>query len=204
VKGLTLFTVGRFFVLSAISLFLGCTGQIISPSTPSPAAPAGSTGFACPAIPSTIGTCAAGRLLRASLTCGGDGLMQVALSPTPGGGTRFNIQFKNDTTFRGTVITPDPGCWIQDGAVMTVFFGATYTGDQGTETAPDGTTRPCIVQSKVVYSQFRFGDPIFSPWEESVKNELHLSFDRAAINQIFVTAGGPALPGRCARWRQMP
>lgn len=188
-----------------MALFLaGCTGQIISPSTPQPPAPGGAGGFACPAIPSTIGTCAGGRLLRASLTCGGDGLMRVATSTIPGGGTRFIIQLQNDTVFRGEVITPDPGCWIQGGAVMSVFFGATYTGDQGTEPVGDGTTRPCIVQSKVVYSQFRFGDPIFSPWEGTLKGELHLAIDRAAINQIFVAAGAPPLPGRCARWRQMP
>lgn len=198
--------VAKEFVVFAASLFLlGCTGQIIAPSTPSPGAPVGSTGYACPAIPTTIGTCAAGRLLRASLTCGGDGQMRVALSTTSGGGTRFTIQLQNDTLFRGEVITPDPGCWIQGGAVMTVFFGATYTGDQGTETAPDGTTRPCVVQSKMDYAQFRFGDPAtFGVWEGSLKNELHMSMDRAVINQIFVTSGSASLPGRCARWRMMP
>jgi hypothetical protein len=190
--------------LLMMSLLLGCTGQIISPGTSQPVAPAGSSGFACPTIPSTIGTCSAGRLLRTSLTCGGDGKMNVALSGIPGGGTRFDIQFQNNTTFRGTVITPDPACWINDGAVMTIFFGATYSGDQGTEPVGDGTTRACITQSNVVYSQFRFGDPVFSPWEGSVKNELHLAIDNAAINEVFIPTGGARVPGRCARWRLLP
>jgi hypothetical protein len=130
--------------------------------------------------------------------------MHIAVSTAPGGATRFTAQLQNNTQFWGKVITPDPACLITDGAQMGIVLGVTYTGDQGLETAADRTTTPCIVQSKCVYSEFRFDEPELGLFEGIVKDNIHQAIDGAVINTLFGGPGKPVLPGRCARWRTMP
>jgi hypothetical protein len=109
----------------------------------------------------------------------------------------------NGSRFQGSLVTPDPGCWISDGTDADFTFGVVYTGDQGVETA-DGSMSPCIVQSKAVYSSFNFDLGLMAPHEGFVKARLHELFDREVINQIYVSPGSPPLKGRCERWREMP
>jgi hypothetical protein len=84
----------------------GCqsTGYIYPPGgQPPPLANPGS--YPCPVVTGTQGTCGGVHFLKSSLTCGGDHTMPVALSTIAGGGTRFNVQLQNDSTFSGELIT---------------------------------------------------------------------------------------------------
>jgi hypothetical protein len=113
------------------------------------------------------------------------------------------MQFMNGSRFQGSLISPDPGCWISDGTDIDFTFGVVYTGDLGVETA-DGSNRPCIVQSKTVYSSFNFDLVGNAIHEGFVKARMHEIFDSEVINQLFAPAGGPMGFGRCVRWRVMP
>jgi hypothetical protein len=174
----------------------GCEGTIGTPK-PNPTPPAGATGYGCPVVDPTIGACGDVHFLEAFLSCGGNGAMSIAINTTSGGATRFTVGLQNGTRFSGKVITPDPGCWIKDGARIAIIFGVVYTGDQGVET---GTTTPCIVQSKANFTTFAFDPLELGYLESTAKDQIHQVIDKAVVNTLF----GPNLPGRCARWRQMP
>lgn len=202
------------FSLSLTCLCLAACGSV----SPDPPAQGGAAGFCCPKIDETIGTCSNGRILRAALSCGGEKrpvkcegdaeatpqeTVAFSVSTAPGGANRFNVQFMNGSRFQGSMITPDPGCVITQGTDIDFTFGLVYTGDQGVETA-DGSMRPCIVQSKVVYSSFNFDLVGNFVHEGRIKNLLHETLDSQIINQLFATGGGQSMIGRCQRWREMP
>lgn len=67
------------------------------------------------------------------------------------------------------------------------------------------TTPPCIRQSKAVYSQFQFGDPIYAAFEGLAKDKMHQTFDNQAV-KAFADNLGLAQPttARCGSWREMP
>ena len=181
----------------------GCDGVITTPK-PDPTPLTNPNPYACPRIDPSQGACSGVHFLQASLTCGGSGKLSIAINTAAGGAQRFTVGLQNGSRFSGKLITPDPGCWIKDGAMMAIVFGLTYTGDQGLET---GTTTQCIVQSKVDFTNFAF-DPLdvgsIPGAESAAKNQVHQAIDKAVINTLFAPQGGTPLPGRCARWRQMP
>lgn len=203
-----------FLSLSSTSLCLVACGTV----SPDPPSQDGAPGFCCPKIGETLGTCSAGRIVRTSLTCGGEKrpvtcqgdavatlreTVWFSVSTAPGGATRLSLQFMNGSRFQGSLISPDPGCWIKDGTDFDFTFGLVYTGDQGVETA-DGSMRPCIVQSKVAYSSFNFDLVGNFIHEGKIKAMLHETFDSQVINQLFASGGGQSIVGRCQRWREMP
>ena len=187
-------------VSSLLSVIVGCQGEIHTPS-PTPPAPPTAITRGCPAIDPTQGACGGVHFLQSSLSCGGDGTWSITVGAAPGGADRFTATFQNGTRFSGKLITPDPGCWLKDGAKISIIFGVVYTGDRGDES---GTAAPCITQSKTDFTSFAFDPPDLAPFESTAKDRLHQAFDDAVINQLYGGPGKPTLPGRCARWRQMP
>ena len=159
----------------------------------------------CPTIPETLGTCSDGRIVRALLVCGGPertiffGIGNSRPEQPALGTNRFRIQFLNGSRFQGSLITPDPGCWIKDGTDIDFTFGAVYTGDQGEETAADGSTRVCIRQSKVDYSSFNFDLVGNAVHEGNMKARLHAAIDSTILTKLY-----PSSVGRCQNWREMP
>ena len=89
----------------------------------------------------------------------------------------------------------------QDGPREGVTFGVTYTGQVSIPTSGP----PCISQSKAVYSQFQFGDPVYAGFEGLAKNQMHQTLDDRSIQQ-FASGLGLAQPtmSRCSLWRVMP
>ena len=68
----------------------------------------------------------------------------------------------------------------QDGPREGVTFGVTYTGQVSIPTSGP----PCISQSKAVYSQFQFGDPVYAGFEGLAKNQMHQTLDDRSISAI--------------------
>jgi hypothetical protein len=190
-------------LVSTASVLGACTGYI-TPGSPPPAPP-GSTGVACPTVPAAVPASGPNsiRIAGASLTCGGNGTMAVATSPSGSSGTRFVVQLSNGSTYSATVYPVNALNLEGIGVPVTITFGVTYTGDQGVETTAAGTSRPCIVQSGAAWSQFQTSDPVISLFEGTVKDQIHLVLDNAVINQVFLPAGSSPVPGRCARWRTL-
>jgi hypothetical protein len=188
-------------LLSTVSVLAACPP---APGPPPPAPP-GSAGVACPSVPAAVPSSGPNsvRIAGASLTCGGNGSMAVATSPSGSSGTRFEVQLSNGSVYSGTFY-PVNGLNLEGiGVPITITFGVTYTGDQGTEPTAAGPTRPCIVQSGAVWSQFSTSDPIINIMEATVKAQIHGVLDDTVINQIFLPAGSSPVPGRCARWRSL-
>ena len=118
------------------------------------------------------------------------------------GTTRFTVQFMEGSRFQGSLISPDPGCWITNGTDTDFTFGAVYTGDQGEETNADGSKRVCIRQSKVVFSSFNFDLVGNFPREGDMKARFHKAIDGEIMKQLYPSLG--ASVGRCQLWREMP
>jgi hypothetical protein len=160
-----------------------------------------------------LSDCSDGRILRAALFCAGQpkqcadsstrATFSLWLGSTPSGGTRINVQFVNGSRFQGSLITPDPPCFVTQGTDIDFTFGLLYTGDQGQETATDGSGRmlACIVQSKTVYSSFNFDLVGNFIHEGRLKETMHATLDNEVISQVW---GGGGSLGRCRRWREMP
>jgi len=173
-------------------LFAACEGNIVPPQQ-TPPAPAGSTLRSCPPIPTQLGPCGDLHLVNARLSCGGNGSLMLATGSIAGGGLHVEAQLANGTTLSGNIVTPDPACVIKDGRSLDLVFGVTYTADQGLEA---GTGTPCIVQSKVDYSQIHFIQEEFNPHIPAMRDLLHRTLDTELLKSLF-----PAATGRCARWR---
>lgn len=210
------------FVLCLLATTAGgltaCTGEIMSPPRPtastctaasaSDMAAAGFLQCTCPSVPATLGTCSGTRIVRSALFCADPGRAlffridnsrpaQPAL-----GANRYTVAFRDGSRFQGSMITPDPGCWITDGTDIDFTFGAVYTGDQGEETDPDGTRRDCIRQSRMVFSSFNFDLAGNFIHEGAMKTKLHETVDVEIIKQLGSTTVSNS--GRCRNWREMP
>jgi hypothetical protein len=195
-----------------------CTGYIISPSPKEeakcgrPAAQErGDAGYlqcTCPKISARQGVCSDNRIERALLICGGpEGALFLKVGNSrpeqPAlGTTRFTVEFMEGSRFQGSLITPDPGCWLTEGTDIDFTFGAVYTGDQGEETDADGAKRQCIRQSKTVFSSFNFD--LVGNWvhEGKMKARLHETIDSEIIKQLYPELGTNT--GRCQQWRELP
>jgi hypothetical protein len=188
-----------------LAALAGCTGTISSPSV----APPTGVSVACPMIPPLVRTgCPGISIASPNLTCGGDGKMSVALSTISGGGTRFVVQLSTGSVLTGPVTRYNMACEPAIPSRKDAKLGVVYTGDQETETAANGTTSPCIVRSKVEFTQYETQEPELSRSVMSIKDLVRQAIDDAVINQVFVTQlfvtqGSSSLPGRCARWRAL-
>src|SRR5262245_33885885 len=192
-------------VAISLTALAGCSGTISSPSV----APPTGVGVACPILPPLVRTgCPGISIATPNLTCGGDGKMSVALSTMTGGGTRFVVQLPTGSELTGPVTRYNMACEPAIPSRKDAKLGVVYTGDQETETAANGTTSPCIVRSKIEFTQYETQEPELSRTVMSIKDLVRQAIDDAVINQVFVTQlfvtpGSSSLPGRCARWRAL-
>ncbi len=170
----------------------GCTGNIIDP-TPTLTLTPMAGHRACPTTIPDQPTNQCSRLKNLYLTCGGDGMLHSSVS----GGS-------------GSAITL--GASLDEGSVLSAVLavancqggpreGVTYSGQASTPAFGP----PCISQSKTVYSQFRFGNPLYAGFEGLAKGKLHETLDEQALS-AFVDQVGLAKPAtpRCSFWRQFP
>jgi hypothetical protein len=135
-------------------------------------------------------------------------MMHIATASPGNGASRFIVVFQNVSAFAGEIAATPPNTGgpvcppdTTNLSPLKVDFALTYTGDQGVEA---GTAVACMFASKVVYTSFRIEQELLSPFEGVLKDELLKTLDKVVINKIFVPAGSPSIPGRCARWRMMP
>jgi hypothetical protein len=159
----------------------------------------------CPVIiKPMLGTCSEGRIVRPLLVCGGQKKTMFITNSNSRpdqpeyGTTRITLQFEQGSRFQGSLITPDPGCWISDGTDIDFTFGAVWIGDLGEETV-DGAPQACVVQSKMEFTSFNFDLVGNAIHEGFMKNKLHESIDDVVMDQLYKKK-----PGRCVRWRLMP
>jgi hypothetical protein len=177
-----------------------CTGFIQSP----PTVPPNARSAPCPTIlPIARTGCPGIAIPNPQLVCGGDGTMSIATNPVGTGGTRFVVRLQDESNLSGTVTPSNGFCAPGISVGVGITFGVVYTGDQGTEPAAGGGTIPCITRSRTQFTQYMTSDPVLAIAEDTIKGEIHGALDRAVINSIFVAAGAPPLPGRCARWQPM-
>lgn len=180
-------------VATALLQTVACTGYINTPQPTTPAPPPLGD-QACPVNIPDQDTTKCPRLKNIMLTCAGNGKIHLSLG---GGGTAgpLIVGAKLDDGSNLSAVLVVVNC--SDGPREGVTFGVTYTGQ--VSTPPTGPA--CISQSKAVYSQFQFGDPLYAGFEGMAKDQFHQVLDQQAINAFSTTA--PAVP-RCSFWREMP
>jgi hypothetical protein len=187
-------------LLVAAALFqtVACTGYINTPPPVTPAPPTiTNADVPCPANIADQATNICPRLKNITLSCGGNG--KVHFSLTGGSGSPFviGIKFDEGSVFSAVLVIVN----CQDGPHEGVTFGVTYTGQVSMPT----TGPPCISQSKAVYSQFLFGDPLYAVFEGLAKDQMHQTLDDQAIGNFASSLSLPApATSRCSFWRQMP
>jgi hypothetical protein len=186
------------FVAAALFQTVACTGTITTPPPVTPPPPSiASTDVACPTNIPDQATNICPRLKNITLSCGGNGMMHT--SHTGGSGSPFVVGVKFDDGSMLSAVLVIANC--SDGPREGVTFGVTYTGQVSIpETGP-----VCINQSKAIYSQFQFGDPLYAGFEGMAKDQFHQTLDDQAL-KAFVTSVGltAATPSRCSFWRTMP
>jgi hypothetical protein len=137
------------------------------------------------------------RLKNISLSCGGNGMLHTSVGG--GSGSPIIVGAKLDDGSILSAVLVVVNC--QDGPREGVTLGVTYTGQVSTPSSGP----PCISQSKAVFSQFQFGDPLYAGFENLAKDQMHQTLDDAAIGSFASTLGlGAPARSRCGSWREMP
>jgi hypothetical protein len=182
-----------------------CTGTIIAPQ--STVAPGSATATSCPKPdpnPPFPTPCAnTVRLENVMLTCGGDGTIKYTVGRAKGGANLYTVFIPDGTNYTAKATPQNAACTPGIPINIGIFLGATYFGEQGEEPATPGMpVTPCVVRSRVAYSQFHTNDPLVTVFalEPQVKDVIHNELDKAIIQVIF----GPTFSGRCARWQPLP
>jgi hypothetical protein len=184
------------FVATTLAHLIGCTGSINSPTPPAPPANNVNTDVACPSIPDQA-TNICPRLKNATLTCGGNGMLHTSVGGGSGSPILLGAKLDDGSVLSAVLVVVN----CQDGPREGVTFGVTYTGQVSQPTSGP----PCISQSKAVYSQFQFGNPLYAGFEGLAKDKLHRTLDDEAM-VAFTTRLGIAQgsTSRCSFWRDMP
>jgi len=163
----------------------GCTGNIIDP-TPT-------LTLTCPTTITDQPTNQCSRLKNMSLACGGNGMLHCSVSGGSGSAIALGASLDDRSELSAVLVVAN----CQDGPRE----GVTYTGRASTPAFGP----PCISQSKNVYSQFRFGNPLYAGFEGLAKGKLHETLDEQALSAFVDQVGlaKPATPS-CSFWRQLP
>jgi hypothetical protein len=137
------------------------------------------------------------RLKNITLSCGGNGMLHTSVGGGSGSPIVLGVALDAGSVLSAVLVLVN----CQDGPREGVTLGVTYTGEASIP--PSGP--PCIRQSKAVYSQFQFGNPIYAGFEGIAKDKMHQTLDEQAITNFAATLGlaVPSTP-RCSVWRQMP
>ncbi len=196
---LTQFQFAGLLLLVTAALFqtVACTGNIQSPTPVTPPVPSANIDDACPTMIPDQATNVCPRLKNIMLGCGGNGKLHTSVGG--GSGSPFVLGAKLDTGSMLSAVLVVINC--QDGPREGVTFGVNYTG----QVSMPPTAPPCISQSKAVYSQFQFGDPLYAVFEDLAKDKLHRTLDDQAITNLASKLGVTApATSRCSFWREMP
>ncbi len=177
--------------------FVACTGEIRSPAPATPPVPAANMDRACPSMIPDQATNVCPRLKNITLSCGGNGMLHTSVGGGSGSPIVLGVALDAGSVLSAVLVLVN----CQDGPREGVTFGVTYTGEASIP--PSGP--PCVRQSKAVYSQFQFGNPIYAGFEGIAKDKMHQTLDEQAITNFAATLGlaVPSTP-RCSVWRQMP
>ena len=185
-------------LLAAAVLFqiVACTGYIKSPTQPTPVAPINKD-YACPTMIPDQTTNICPRLKNITLSCGGNGMVHGSIGGGSGKPILLGAKLDDGSVLSAVLVLFN----CQDGPREGVTFGVTYTG----QVSMPPTAPPCISQSKAVYSQFQFGDPLYAGFEGLAKDKMHQTLDDQAITN-WTSGLGIAAPAmsRCSLWREMP
>ncbi len=173
----------------------GCTGNISTPSPPTP----GGAAMPCPVLPATLnvpitpGMCAGVRLANVALACGGAGNVPFSLSTTPGGATLIDATLANGSVVTTTATPVDGRCFDGISVNIGITVGLRYTAEQGQETSGPTSGAACIVRSRADFTQYVTNDPllIHPGVEDLLKGEIHKILDTQIV------------PARCVRWRPL-
>jgi hypothetical protein len=192
------FVARLLLVAAAVFPIVACTGNI-QPPTPPPTPPLTgvNTDRACPTMIPDQATTICPRLKNITLSCGGNGKLHTSVGGGSGSPIVLGAKLDDGSVLSAVLVVVN----CQDGPREGVTLGVTYTG----EVSMPPNAPPCIRQSKAVYSQFQFGDPLYAVFEGLAKDKLHQTLDDQAITNFASTLGipGPAM-SRCSVWRQMP
>jgi hypothetical protein len=186
-------------VAAGLSQIVACTGYIQGPAAPAPTPTTSgiNTDRPCPANIPDQPTSVCPRLKNIAVTCGGNGMLHTSVGGGSGSPILLGAKLDDGSTLSAVLVVVN----CQDGPREGVTLGVTYTG----EVSMPPNAPPCLRQSKAVYSQFQFGDPLYAVFEGLAKEKLHQTLDDEAIKN-FSSSLGLAVPAmsRCSIWRQMP
>ena len=185
-------------VAAALSQIIACTGSIQTPTTtPTPPIAAVNTDRACPTMIPDQPTNICPRLKNITLSCGGNGMLHTSVGGGSGSPIILGAKLDDGSVLSAVLVVAN----CQDGPREGITLGVTYTGE--VSTPPNAP--PCLRQSKAVFSQFQFGNPIYAGFEGLAKEKMHQTLDDEAIKNFASTLGiaAPAM-SRCSIWRQMP
>lgn len=154
---------------------------------------------ACPAMIPDQPTNLCPRLKNMTLACGGNGLLHTSITGGSGSPIILGAKLDDGSVFSAVLVIVN----CQDGPRESITFGVTYTGQVRVSETPGQP--PCISQSKAVYSQFQFGNPVYAGFEGLAKGKLHETLDERAIMAFADSLGLPSVTTpRCGNWREMP
>ena len=198
-KAWTIWSFARWLLAAAIVWqMVACQGTIIPPTPVSPGGtPALNSDMPCPTSIPDQPTTQCPRLKNITITCGGNGTVHTGFSGGSGQPFILGAKFDDGSVISAVFVVVN----CQDGPREGITFGVTYTGQVST---PE-TGSPCISQSKAVYSQFQFGNPLYAGLEGVAKDQMHQALDDRALAS-FAAQFGLATPAmsRCGGWREMP
>jgi len=191
------FPIRPLLMAATLSQVVACTGYIQTPTPPPPPAAGVNTDRACPSMIPDQATNVCPRLKNITLTCGGNGMLHTSLGGGSGSPILLGVKLDDGSVLSAVLVIAN----CQDGPREGVTLGVTYTGE--VSTPPMGP--PCLRQSKVVFSQFQFGNPIYAGFEGLAKDKMHQTLDDEAIKTFASTLSlaAPAV-SRCSIWRPMP
>jgi hypothetical protein len=195
----TQFMARALLAAAALLQIVACTGHIVPPTPTKPPVVANNIDRACPAMIPDQNTSICPRLKNITLSCGGNGMLHTSVNGGSGKPILLGAKLDDGSVLSAVLVVFN----CQDGPREGVTFGVSYTGQ--VRIPSNANAPPCISQSKAVYSQFQFGNPLYAVFEGLAKDKLHQTFDEQAINNFANTFGlaMPPMP-RCSSWREMP
>ncbi len=180
-------------ILPGLLLSASCSGT----ASPLPGTISNDKPQACPTAIADQPPQKCPRLKNITLSCGGDGVLHTELGGGSGKPLVVNAKLDNGSVFSAVLVIFN----CQDGPREAITFGLTYSALLATP----GTGPACIGKSKVVYSQFDFGDPHFAVFQGLAQDQLHRELDERALDAFASQLGlARASAARCELWKPMP
>jgi hypothetical protein len=192
------FSAWPLIVAAGLSQIVACTGSTQGPTpAPTPTTAGVNADRPCPTNIPDQPTNICPRLKNITVSCGGNGMLHTSVGGGSGSPILLGAKLDDGSVLSAVLVVVN----CQDGPREGVTLGVTYTG----EVSMPPNAPPCLRQSKAVFSQFQFGNPLNAVFEGLAKEKLHQTLDDEAIKN-FSSALGLTAPtmSRCSIWRQMP